>query len=236
MRRARVAASLPSLIVALTCTACIAMPAARSAETRPGPTVELSNSVAFAPGGTSRCVLSKPFFECSELLVGGSVGMTYGWISAGRPAGRALGAGLSAADGRILPYLDYYQQQRAGESPRGLGARVATSIGGWTEVQAYARVDHWLASGRVITWNPAIIAMTGRKDDFTAGTFVGLSNSIGLLTPRRRSALVPSLTLVVGRGHGDHRVGQNARRFGPEWAVFGGVGMTYTFPARRRAR
>ena len=58
MRRARVAASLPSLIVALTCTACIAMPAARSAETRPGPTVELSNSVAFAPGGTSRCVLS----------------------------------------------------------------------------------------------------------------------------------------------------------------------------------
>ena len=151
-----------SLAALLTCTACISMPAARSAETRPGPSVELSNSVAFAPGGTSRCVLSKPLFECSELLVGGSVGMSYGWISDGRPAGRALGAGLSAADGRILPYLDYYQQQRSGESPRGLGARVATSIGGWTEVQAYARVDHWLASGQVITWNHALIAMTGK--------------------------------------------------------------------------
>jgi len=76
------------LAALLACTACISLPAARSAETRPGPTVELSNSVAFAPGGTSRCVLSKPFFECSELLVGGSVGMTYGWIHELRRAHR----------------------------------------------------------------------------------------------------------------------------------------------------
>lgn len=228
--------SLAFPLAVLSCSGCVSMPLARSAETRPGPTVEFSHSVSYSPDGISRCLLSRPLFECSELLLGGSIGMSYGWISDGRPAGRALGAGLSAADGRVLPYLDYYRQDRSGESARGLGARAAVSIDGWTELQAYARVDHWLASGQVLTWNPAIVVISGRKDSSTAGTFIGVSNAIGLLQRQRRSSVVPSLSLVIGRGQGEYPSRMSTRSFGPEWVVIGAFGMTYTMPARRRRR
>jgi hypothetical protein len=211
------------LVMTLMSTACTSFATVRSAEVRPGPSLAVQASVSTPPGDDAGWFWSYDCSEaCNHAVVGGDVGVTYGWPGAPEGKAYALGVGTS---GRY-PYVDGYAQLTRGRSPFGVGVRLGAPVSNWREHQLYGRYDVPLGARSRLLLNPAAFLHEGRSPNGeNPGTFVGFVQGVGLLLEGDRVSWTPAVALVAGRA----RRTSYGERFGPTTSVFGTASIGVTF-------
>jgi hypothetical protein len=158
--------------------------------------------------------------NCDRVVVGGDVGLTYGWPSAGK-AGAALGVGVNGTH----PYVDGYLQLGAGRNPFGVGARIGPPVTSWREHQLYGRFDVRLSENTRLLLNPALFIHEGRAPNGASpGSFVGFVQGVGLLMAGSRVSWTPAIALVAGRAQRK----SYGQKYGPERSVFGAASLSVT--------
>jgi len=192
----------PLLLVCLT-TACMPALAARPARVAPGPSLEVRESIALRTPSRGTCfdvigdiACDFPFPSAVEavLAVGSRVS----------PAGRALslGGGITSSNGYAAPFIELYQQRRAGDDPWGLGVRVGVPVNDWTvhalEVRGEGRAFWELPRA----WTTTLAAQTGGSPDRTRGTALSLAHAEGVVLRRRFVTIVPSFFIGVQHAQG----------------------------------
>lgn len=191
-----------SWFVALACTAvvgCSTVGAVRSAEVRPGPSLELS-LVAGAFQGDAETPFQRGGCDgaCDDGIVGADLGIAFGFAPESGAA-FSLGGGVSAA---ALPYVDGYVQLGRGDRPYGVGARVGFPVDGWSQHHLYGRYDHKLESGRRLLFNPTLLYVTGASPNGqVTGNFWALSQGFGYFTEGGWASTVQSISLGVAGGN-----------------------------------
>jgi hypothetical protein len=192
---------------------------------RPGPSAMLQASASSWPGDVAGWFWT---YDCAQLcnhpVVGGDVGLTYGWPRARGAGAFALGVGVSG----MHPYVDGYLQLAGGSQPFGLGVRVGPPITSWREHQIYARYDV-RTGGRRLLLNPALFIHEGRSPNgANPGSFIGFVQGVGLLHEGEHVSWTPAVALVVGRAQRT----SNRERYGPVWSTFGTASLGVTFHGR----
>jgi hypothetical protein len=221
-RRARRGFVGVGVVVAMT-TACTSFATVRSAEVYPGPSIGLQVSGSTPPGDDAGWFWSQDCAaDCNHPIVGGDVGLSYGWT--GRKA-FALGLGVSGTH----PYIDGYLQLGSGRSPYGIGARVGP-ISNWREHQLYGRYDVSLGGRSRLLLNPALFVHEGQAPNGeNPGTFIGFVQGVGLLFEGEHVSWTPALALVAGRAERT----SYGTKFGPTTSVFGAASLGMTVHRRR---
>ena len=205
--------------VAPSSTACTSFSTVRSAEVNPGPSLGLQASASMPPGDDAGWFWSFDCeSNCNHPVVGGDVGLTYGWP--GAKGAFALGVGTNGTH----PYLDAYAQLGTGRSPWGIGARLGP-FGNWREHQVYGRYDVRLSGRSRLLLNPALFIHEGASPNGqNPGKFVGFVQGVGILLEGKNVSWTPALTLVSGRAerttYGD--------KIGPTTSVFGAASLGMT--------
>lgn len=202
--------------------ACTSFATVRSAEVRAGPSVALQASASTRPGDVAGWFWSYDCAQaCDHPVVGGDIGLTYGWPGSGGSKAFALGAGASGTH----PYVDGYLQLGAGRHPFGIGARVGPPVTNWREHQLYGRYDVRVGGITRLLLNPAVFLHEGRSPNGeNPGSFLGFVQGIGLLLEGERVSWTPAVALVAGRAQRT----SSGQRYGPVGSVFGmaSVGVT----------
>lgn len=216
-----VAALLPLL------TGCTSFATVRSAEIQPGPSVAIQASASTPPGDVAYWFWSYDCAQdCNYPVLGGDVGLTYGWARDEGSGAFALGVGLNG----IHPYVDGYLQLGTGRRPFGVGARVGP-LWNWREHQLYGRYDVPLSGTKRLLLNPALFIHEGRAaNGQVPGSFIGFVQGIGLLLEGEHVTWTPAVALVAGRAQRN----SYGEQFGPERSVFGAASLGVTFHRRRK--
>jgi len=208
-------------------SACTSFATVRSAEVHPGPSTALHVSVSTPPGDVAGWFWS---FECVQAcdhqVIGGDLGLTYGFAPDGGGRPIAIGVGTNGT----FPYLDAYVQLGAGRRPFGMGARIGLPATSWSEHQLYARYDVPLGGTTRLLLNPAVFLHEGRAPNGESpGSFIGFVQGVGLLLEGERMSLTPALALVAGRAQRN----SYGQPYGPVGSVFGTASLGVTFHRRR---
>jgi hypothetical protein len=207
--------------------ACTTFATVRSARVHPGASAAVHVSGSTRPGAETGWFWSydQDCAEgCDHPVVGGDVGVTYGWTPAGRRP-FALGLGLAG----VHPYVDGYAQLDDGARPYGVGARLGLPVGGWREHQLYGRYDVPLARRARVLLNPALFLHEGASPNGqNRGTFVAFVQGAGLLLEGNGVSLTPSVALVLGRAS---RSSYGSRRI-PVGAAFATASLGITLHPR----
>ena len=208
-------------------TACTSFATVRSAEVQPGPSVGVQASVSTRPGDDAAWFWSFDCAsDCDRAIVGGDVGLTYGWLRPSGVRGFAIGAGTSGT----YPYVDAYVQLGAGRRPLGVGARLGPPVSNWREHQLYARYDVPLGGRTRLLLNPAAFLHEGRSPNGeNPGTFLGFVQGVGLMLEGEHVSWTPAISFVAGRT----RRTSYGEQFGPTTSVFGAASLGVTFHRRR---
>ena len=216
-----------SLVAALgtSTTACTSFSTVRSAEISPGPSLGVQASASLPPGDDAGWFWSFDCaFNCNHAIVGGDVGVTYGWP--GAKGGFALGVGTAGTH----PYIDAYAQLSTGRSPFGVGARLGP-FGNWREHQVYARYDVRFNDRSRLLLNPALFIHEGESPNgANPGKFVGFVQGVGILFEGRNVSWTPAVALVAGRAERT----SSGQKFGPSTSVFGAASLGMTLHRDRK--
>lgn len=218
-----------SALVVIVATGCMPAFGARPARVAPGPSLEVRESVAlrspsrgscFDAFGDVACDFPMPLAVEASLAFGTRVS----------PEGRALSLGAGAANvaGTLSPFVELYQQRRAGESAWGVGVRVGVPTYDWT-VHSVELRGEGPARGRVRrVRTTTFAALIGNAPDATRGTALTLAHSEGAAFSGRYITIVPSLFLGVQHAQGvapqDGRLSAPRAPFRGAWSVTGGFG------------
>jgi hypothetical protein len=215
--------------VAAIASACTSFATVRSAEIRPGTSVALHASVSSPPGDVAGWFWSLECAEaCDHNVVGGDLGVTYGWTGGGARPPVAVGVGTNG----VFPYVDGYLQLGAGRRPFGMGARVGLPVFSWREHQLYARYDVPLGATTRLLLNPALFVDEGSSPNGASpGSFIGFVQGLGLSFESEYMTWTPAVALVAGRAQ-RNSYGQT---YGPARSVFGTASVGVTFHGRRTA-
>jgi hypothetical protein len=221
-RGALVMAALPSLLIG-----CTTFATARSAQPYLGTSVSLQASGSTPPGDLASWLWS---FDCAEAcnhpIVGGDMGVTYGWQPNGGPRAVTLGAGING----VSPYIDGYMQLAAGPRPFGLGARLGLPVLSWSDHEIYARYDIPIAKDSRVLLNPGVFLHEGRSPNgASSGSFLGFVQGVGLQIEGERVSWTPAVAVVAGQSRRD----RYGRRDGPVSSVFATASMGVTLHGRR---
>ena len=203
---------------------CTAFATVRSAEVRPGASLAVHASASTPPGDVAGWFWSYDCAQdCNHPVVGGDVGLTYGWRG---PRAVALGAGLSGE----YPYVDGYLQLGAGRQPFGVGVRVGPPVTSWREHQLYGRYDVRLGATSRLLVNPGLFLHEGRAPNGeNPGTFFGFVQCLGVLIPGDRVSWTPAVALIAGRA----RRSSYGQRYGPAHPVLATASLGITWHRRR---
>ena len=218
-----------ALFACLLGAGCTTFSTVRSARVERGLSAAVHASASTNPGNEAGWFWAYDCAEqCGEPVVGADLGVTYGWPGREGRTPLALGAGMSG----VYPYVEGYAQLGEGARPFGLGARIGVPLTGWTQHQAYARLDLPLAARTRLLLNPALLVHHGASPNGRSrGTFVAFVQGAGVLLEGERVSLTPAVALVLGSARRD-RWGE---RSGPEATAFATASLGLTFH-RRRAR
>jgi hypothetical protein len=220
---ARVSTTVIVAVLQLVAGGCTSFATVRSAEVQPGTAGSLQASASTRPGDLAGWFWS---FDCAQAcdhpVLGGDVGLTYGWPRNGGAGAFALGVGLSGTH----PYVDGYLQLGAGRQPFGLGMRVGPPLTSWREHQLYARYDVRLGGTTRLLLNPALFLHEGRSPNGeNPGTFLAFVQGVGLLLEGERVSWTPAVALVAGRAQRT----SYGQQYGPVASVFGTASLGLTF-------
>ena len=212
-------------VVVASSAACTSFSTVRSAEVYPGPSVSVQASASMPPGDDAGWFWSFDCaVRCNHPIVGGDVGLAYGW--AGSQGGFALALGTSGTH----PYIDAYAQIGTGRSPWGLGARLGP-FGNWREHQVYGRYDVRFNDRSRLLLNPALFIHEGESPNGNnPGKFVGFVQGVGVLFEGRRVSWTPAVALVAGRAERT----SSGEKFGPTTSVFGAASLGMTLHRERK--
>jgi len=215
-------AAVPSLLIGCTTFATV-----RSAEPYPGTSVSLQASASTPPGDLASWFWS---FDCAEAcnhsIVGGDLGVTYGWQLGGGPRAMTIGAGING----LSPYVDGYMQLAAGPRPFGLGARLGLPALSWNEHEIYARYDIPIAKESRLLLNPGVFLHQGRSPNgASSGSFLGFVQGVGLQIEGEYVSWTPAVAVVAGQSRRD----RYGNRDGPVSSVFATASMGVTLHRRR---
>ena len=205
--------------------ACTSFSTVRSAEVYAGPSVGVQASASTPPGDDAGWFWSYDCAtNCSHPVVGGDLGVTYGWIGAQR--GFALAIGTAG----MHPYIDAYAQLGAGRSPWGVGGRLGV-FGNWREHQVYGRYDVRLGNRSRLLLNPALFIHEGASPNGeNPGKFVGFVQGVGVLFEGRNVSWTPAISLVSGRADRT----SYGEKIGPTTSVFGAASLGLTLHRERK--
>jgi hypothetical protein len=201
----------------------------RSAEILPGPSTALHASLSTPPGDVAGWFWSLECVQaCDHPVVGGDLGLTYGWTrQAGKPS-VALGVGTNGT----FPYLDGYLQLGTGRRPFGMGARIGLPASSWREHQLYGRYDVRLSGTTRLLLNPALFLHEGRAPNGESpGSFLGFVQGVGLLFEGEQMSWTPAMALVAGRAQRN----SYGQAYGPVRSVFGTASLGVSFHRSRSA-
>lgn len=214
-------AALPAALAGCTTFANV-----RSADVRPGPSLGVQASASTNPGdGAGWFWAYDCATACGRPVVGGDVGVTYGWRPRGGARAASVGAGVSGA----YPYVDGYVQLAAGRRPFGVGARLGPPATSWREHQVYARQDVPLGRATRLLLNPGVFLHEGRAPNGeNPGRFLGFVQGIGVLFDGERASWTPAVALVAGRAERT----SFGRREGPTTSVFATASLGVTLHRR----
>lgn len=208
-------------------SSCATFATVRSADVRPGPSLGAQVSVSTPPGDVAGWLWSLDCVEaCSHPVVGGDLGVTYGWRLDHGPQGVALGVGVSGID----PYVDGYLQLAGGRHPLGVGTRIGAPVLGWREDQLYLRYDVPLGESTRLLLDPGVFRYEGHSPNgANTGRFRGFVQGIGVQFDGGYVSWTPAVAVIAGTaqhgGYGD--------RYGPERSVFGTASLGVTLHRKR---
>lgn len=207
--------------------ACTSFATVRSAEVLPGASVAVQGSASTQPGDAAAWFWS---FDCADAcnhpVIGGDMGVTYGWLPGGGARAFTVGVGTNGTH----PYVDGYVQLGAGRQPFGLGARIGPPVTDWREHQIYGRYDVRVGGTTRLLLNPALFVHEGRSPNGeNPGSFLGFVQGIGLLLEGERVSWTPAVALVAGRA----RRTSYGQQVGPVRSVFGAASLGVTFHRSR---
>jgi hypothetical protein len=209
-------------------TACTSFATVRSAEVRPGPSLAVQGSASTRPGDVAGWFWSYDCAQaCDHPVVGGDVGVTYGWPRGESAGAFALSVGLSGTH----PYVDGYVQLGARHNPFGIGARIGPPVTNWREHQLYGRYDVRLSEATRLLLNPALFLHEGRAPNGeNPGSFFGFVQGVGLLLEGEHVSWTPAIALVAGRAQRN----SSGQQYGPVGSVFGAASLGVTFAGARK--
>lgn len=215
-------AALPSVL-----TGCTTFATVRSAEPYLGPSVALQAAGSTPPGDLASWFWS---FDCAEAcnhpIVGGDLGVTYGWRLNDGPRAVTLGAGVNG----VSPYVEGYAQLAAGPRPFGVGARLGLPAWSWRDHQIYARYDIPVGGESRVLLNPGVVIHEGRSPNGeNTGSFLGVVQGVGLQIEGEYVSWTPAVAVVAGQS----RRNRYGRRDGPVSSVFATASMGMTLHRRR---
>ncbi len=215
--------------VPVSLSGCTTFATVRSADVRPGPSVAFHAAASTPPGDVTGWFWAVDCVEaCNYPVIGGDLGVTYGWRPTEGPGAVALTAGVSG----VYPYVDGYVQLGSGRQPFGVGARIGPPVTSWREHQLYARYDVPLGASTRLLLNPGLFLHEGRAPNGASpGRFVGIVQGVGVQLEGSRISLTPAVAVVAGRAQRD----SYGRRYGPEQTVFVTTSLGLTWHRERRA-
>lgn len=215
----------------LLCFASACMPAlgARPARVAPGPSLEVretsairapSRGTCFDAFGDIACDFPVPFAAEAVLAFGTRVSRN------GRA--QSIGAGAAYVGGSLTPFLEFYQQRRAGDSPWGVGVRLGVPINDWVVHAIEVRGEGPARRRTHRVWTTTFAAQSGGDPDATRGTALSLAHAEGVAFRRRYVTIVPSLFIGVQHAQGvapaGPTLGSPPGPFRNAWSVTGGIG------------
>ena len=206
---------------------CTSFATVRSADVRPGPSLALQASASTPPGDVAGWFWASDCTEaCNRPVVGGDLGVTYGWRPARGLRAVALGAGVSG----VHPYVDAYVQLAPGPRPFGLGARVGPPVTSWREHQLYARYDVPLGGRTRLLLNPGVFLHEGRAPNGASpGRFLGVVQGVGVQLDGEYVSWTPAVAVVAGRAQRT----SYGRSYGPAQSVFATASVGVALHRRR---
>lgn len=210
-------------------SACTSFATVRSADIQPGPSLALHASASTPPGDVAAWFWSMDCVEaCDHSVIGGDLGVTYGWKRNGARPPVAVGIGASGT----IPYLDGYLQLGAGRRPFGVGARIGLPVWSWREHQLYGRYDVPLGGTTRLLLNPALFVHEGSSPNGASpGSFIGFVQGVGLSLEGEHVTWTPAAALVAGRAQRT----SYGQPYGPVRSVFGTLSLGVAFHGRRTA-
>lgn len=225
------------LLVCLT-TACMPALAARPARVAPGPSLEVRGITAVRTPSRGTCFDIIDDVAC-DFPVPFMVEAVFAVGSRLSPNGRAqsVGAGVTSVGGWQTPFLEYYQQRRAGDAPWGIGVRLGVPVHDWAvhalEVRGEGRAFYELPRA----WTTTLAAQTGGDPNGTRGTALSLAHAEGVVLRRRYATIVPSLFIGIQHAQGVARgrgtAGSPPTQFRNAWSLSGGLGVSLRLPRDR---
>jgi len=210
------------LVVAAGCTSFATV---RSAEVHPGPSLTLQASISTPPGDGPAWFWSYDCASACDHVIGG-VDVAFAFGQTERTP-FTWGAGVN---GLVHPYVEGYVQAGRGERPYGVGARLGVPLTGWAEHQLYGRYDVPLGNGQRLLLNPGLFYHGGHSPNGeNPGHFVAVIQGVGLLLEGERTSVVPTLSIVAGRGNRE----SYGQEIGPFTSIFATASVNVSWHRRR---
>ncbi len=222
--------ALAPLLVCLT-SACMPALAARPARVAPGPSLEVREGFAVRTPSRGTCLDVIGDIAC-DFPFPSSVEAVLAVGSRVSPNGRAqsIGAGATSVGGSLAPFLEYYQQRRAGDAPWGIGVRLGVPVSDWVVHALEVRGEGPAYRQLQRAWTTTFAAQSGGVPDDPRGTALTLAHAEGVVLRRRYATIVPSLFIGVQHAQGvapeDRTRGSPPARFRNAWSLSAGFGGT----------
>jgi len=204
---------------------CTTFGATRSAEVTAGPAASLQLALTSPLGEKPGWFWSYDCASsCGHSILAPELAFTWGLIEPGSTP-MEISLGISG----VYPFIDLYRQVGRGDRPWGAGGRVG-SVGSWHELEVYGRYDAPAGERRRFLWNPALYLFAGNSPNgANPGHLFATIQSFGLEARGSRVTVIPSASIVVGRGSRS----SYGERTGAFNAVFGIVSIRLTVHRRR---
>jgi hypothetical protein len=214
-------------VVVAMATACTSLSTVRSAEVRPGPALTVQASGSTPTGDLAGWFWS---YDCATSCTTNVPGLDAS-IAFGHGMEDGKGSTFGFGTSGFYPFLEVYTQLDTGRTPFGIGGRIGLPLIGWSEHRLYGRMDFPAGNGKDrLLWNPGLVLTMGASPNGeNTGTFIGVTNGLGIQMGDGGVVWTPSVSLVSGRAS----INRWGEREGPEWSTFMTAAMSVSFRRKK---